>query len=119
MMVVVLILGYGSWSDGRGSWSDGPMVMVQFLGRGFDRGYGRCRGSWFLVMFLGRAGGSGCWLVVVMVGGCGDFFFLFFFSFFYCGFFFFFVSYGMGGRFMVVVVWVVGFWWVIGCWVLW
>ena len=31
MMVVVLILGYGSWSDGRGSWSDGPMVMVQFL----------------------------------------------------------------------------------------
>ena len=37
---------------------------------------------------------------------------------FTCGFvgggngggFFFFVSYGMGGRFMVVVVWVVSFW---------
>ena len=55
MMVVVLILGCGSWSDGRGSWSDGPMVTVQFLGRGFDRGRGHCRGSWF----LGRAGGSG------------------------------------------------------------
>ena len=55
MMVVVLILGCGSWSDGRGSWSDGPMVTVQFLGRGFDRGRGHCRGSWF----LGHAGGSG------------------------------------------------------------
>ena len=28
--------------------------------------------------------------------------------------FFFFVSCGMGGRFVVVVVWVVGFWWVVG-----
>ena len=26
-MVMVLILGCGSWSDGRGSWSDGPLVM--------------------------------------------------------------------------------------------
>ena len=109
MMVVVLILGYGSWSDGRGSWSDGPMVMVQFLGRGFDRGCGRCRGSWFLVVFLGRAGGSGWWLVVVMVGGCGDFFFLFFFSFFYCGFFF---------LFLFVMELVVGLWWLwYGWWV--
>ena len=30
------------------------------------------------------------------------------------------VSCGMGGRFVVVVVWVVGFWWVFGgWWVLW
>ena len=31
------------------------------------------------------------------------------------GGFFFFVSCGMGGRFVVVVVWVVGFRWVVGC----
>ena len=41
--------------------------------------------------------------MVVMVGRCGGFFF---------------VSCGMGGRFVVVVVWVVGFWWVVGWWVL-
>ena len=29
-------------------------------------------------------------------------------------FFSFLVSCGMGGRFMVVVVWEVGFWWVVG-----
>ena len=54
------------------------------------------------------------------MGGCGDFFFLFSIVVFF--FFFFFVvvvSCGMGGRFVMVVVWVVGFWWVIGCWVLW
>ena len=71
MMVVVLILGYGSWSDGRGSWPDGPMVTVRFLGRCFDHGCGHCRGLWFLVVFLGRTGGSGWWLVATMVSGCG------------------------------------------------
>ena len=29
-------------------------------------------------------------------------------------FFFWLVSFGIGGRFVVVVVWVVGFWWVVG-----
>ena len=35
-------------------------------------------------------------------------------------FFFFLVNCGMGGRFVVVVVWVVGLWWLwYGWWVLW
>ena len=145
--VVVLILGCGSWSDGCGSWSDGPMVgncgpMV--ISRGFDSlmvvvlvPRSRCNVFNGLDFFFSTivCGCEWIWLVVVMV----EVSFFFFFSAVVCGcgwiwrgggisyssssffFFFFFlcVSCGMGGRFVVVVVWVVGFWWVVGWWVLW
>ena len=91
-MVMVLILGCGSWSDGRGSWfdghgswSDGPMVgdygpMV--MGRGSDSSMvvvlvlgSQCDvfnglDFFFLLLFM-VAGGSCWWLVAAMVRGCG------------------------------------------------
>ena len=88
---------------GMGRGFDGPMVVVLVpMGHGFDG-----------LMVVDLAGGSdgggffffgcGLWLRVDLAGG--GFFFL--------------VSCGIGGRFVVVVVWVVGFWWVVGWWVLW
>ena len=70
-------------------------------------------------------GGEWIWLVGAMVEV--SFFSSFFFSFFLlrfvvvdgCGWWWrwwVFVGCGMGGRFLVVVVWVVGFWWVVGAW---
>ena len=78
-----------------------------------------CYGLWLQVDLAGGGGGGGFFFFLsffllwfVVVGGCGG-----------CGvdvdvevsfFSFFLFRCGMGGRFVVVVVWVVGFWWVVG-----
>ena len=74
-------------------------------------------GLWVMVAMLrcSDLGHGSQWQVDVVGGGNGGFFFLF--SAVVCGWWrqwWVFLGYGVGGRLLVVVVWVVGFWWVVG-----
>ena len=89
VLIVVVVMGCNSWVTV-------PSCVP-----------GSCRWIWMVATMMGGYGDCG------MGGsGCGGWMWRFFFVFWL-------VSCGMGGRFVVVVVWVVGFWWVVGWWVLW
>ena len=77
-----MILGYGSWSNGRGSWSDSPMVVgggsdgpmvddcgSMGMGRGSQRFNGRGFGSTWVV---GHRSTGFLWVLVTNLLGFGS-----------------------------------------------